>query len=116
VGKSLRKVKMPKNGIWVGVGGSKRVKEGQKYQKHNFLVLLTLFTSLPSPKPYFVGLFTFLMLSPTNRSQNFENRTKNECSTDFFVKLPKTKKILKLVKLWILESFTKYALNRLIFI
>ncbi|CAL4060345.1 unnamed protein product, partial [Meganyctiphanes norvegica] len=92
--------KAKKSGIGWGVGGSKGVKSGKKYQKHNLFVLLTPFDPPYPHQSLFLAFLTFLKLSPTNRSQNFENRTKNECSTDFFVKLPKSKKILKLVKLW----------------
>ena len=52
------------------------------------------FRKVKRPNPTFFGLFTFLMLSPTNRSQHFENRMGNEHFTDFFVKLSKLKKLI----------------------
>ncbi|CAL4096319.1 unnamed protein product, partial [Meganyctiphanes norvegica] len=46
---------------------------------------LTLFDPLPSPNPTLFGIFTFLMLSPTNRSQNSENPIENKQFRAYFV-------------------------------
>ncbi|CAL4142066.1 unnamed protein product [Meganyctiphanes norvegica] len=59
-----------------------------------FLVLLTPFDPflIPYPPiPLFFGIFTFLMLSPTNRSQHSENPIENKQFRAYFVKLSKTK-------------------------
>ncbi|CAL4087551.1 unnamed protein product, partial [Meganyctiphanes norvegica] len=61
----------------------------------NFLVLLTPFDLLPPPNPTLFGIFTFLMLSPTNRSQNSENPIENKQFRAYLVKLSKTSKLQK---------------------
>ena len=71
-----------------GVGGQKGSKWVKSTKNINFLVLLTPFDlPTPPPNPTFVCLFTFLMLFPTNRSQHFENRMKNNRLRAYLEKL-----------------------------
>ncbi|CAL4251074.1 unnamed protein product, partial [Meganyctiphanes norvegica] len=87
------------------------IKKGQKGSKVPktliFLVLLTPPTSPPTPTSTLFGIFTFLMLSPTNRSQHSENPMGNEHFTDFFVKLPKLPKVFA----YIFTSYINYKVN-----
>ncbi|CAL4103330.1 unnamed protein product [Meganyctiphanes norvegica] len=83
-----------KSGIG-GVGGQKGSKGVKSTKNINFLVLLTPFDSPTSPNPTLFGIFTFLMLSPTNRSQHSENPIENKQFRAYLVKLSKTSKLQK---------------------